>query len=497
MKVSKALACICVCILSLSSLAEDRIYVVKDCLKYRIFEEDSNAVVASVAEGMHLPLSQDSTLVLPDSVTFEGRTYVVDGVGRYAFCNRIEIKHLLITETITHIDEGAFNGCANLESVYVSSSLDWLDAYAFRNCHRLREIKVDGSNERYDSRDDCNAVIDREYNSLVLGCQATRIPQGVTSIGDYAFVGQMGLSTLTIPEGVESLGIGAFEECTGLFHVSLPLSLKSIGSSTFYGCVSLEKVHIPDSVRYIGGQALAGCQRLRHIAVSCENETFDSRQDCNAIVRTNNSELVQGCGATQIVEGIKSIGENAFWESSLTEIHIPSTVTSIAPNAFGRCRFCTSIDVEPGNAVYDSHGDCNAIIETVTGKLVKGCGLTVIPKEVLEIGEYAFSGMCMPANFVVPDGVQTIGGSAFSGCNFYNVRLPKSLRVIGSCAFADCKLLNTVDADSPELYVGSDAFRFCYSLESVRLPSRVIFENNTVFEYSPFQKIYEEIYGKP
>lgn len=496
MTVSKVLACVCICFLPLSSLAEDKIYVVKDCLKYRIFEEDSNAVVVSVAEGMHLPLSRDSTLILPDSVTFEGRTYVVDGVGRYAFHNRQEIKHVLITETIRHIDEGAFKLCANMESVHVSSSLDLLDAYAFSGCHRLNEIKVDICNERYDSRDNCNAVIDREYNSLVLGCQATRIPQGVTAIGDYAFVGQVGLSTLVIPEGVESLGVGAFEDCTGLSHVSLPQSLKSIGSSAFYGCVSLEEVYIPDSVRYIGVQVLAGCQRLRHIAVSCKNGTFDSRQDCNAIVRTSDSELMQGCGATQIVEGIKSIGEKAFWESSLTGTHIPSTVAKIVPDAFGKCRFCTSFEVAPGNNVYNSNGDCNAIVETATGKLVRGCGLTIMPKDVTEIGEYAFSGMPLPANFIVPEGVHTIGSCAFSGCDFYSVRLPRSLRVIGSNAFSGCKQLSVLDVDSPELYVGSGAFRFCYSLESVRLPAQVAFESNTVFEYSPFHKIYEEMYGQ-
>ena len=496
MKVSRLLVyiySICVSILSFSSFAEDRIYIVKDCLRYRLFEEDSCAVIASVADGACLSLLQDSMLILPDSVTFEGRTYVVDGVGRYAFRNRLEIKRLVISERTTYIDEGAFLGCANLESIHVSSSLEWLDAYAFCYCPRLKEIWVDGNNERYDTLDSCNAIVNKEFDTLVLGCQTTRIPQGITSIGDYAFAGQTNLSTCKIPEGVENLGIGAFEGCTGLVHISLPHSLRSIGRSTFFDCMSLQEMHIPDGVKYIGSQALAGCQRLSRITVSKENETFDSRSECNAIVRTRDSELVKGCGATRIVEGIKSIGENAFWGSSLTEIHIPSTVTSIAPNAFGRCRFCTSIDVEPGNAVYDSHGDCNAIIETVTGKLVKGCGLTVIPKEVREIGEYAFSGMCMPANFVVPEGVQAIGDCAFSGCDFTSVMLPNSLRIIGSNAFADCKLLNMVDADSPELFLGRDAFRFCYSLESVRLPQNVTFGSNTVFEYSPFQKIYEKM----
>ncbi len=481
----------------LQIMGENRIYFIRDSLKYGMWEGDSSVVVMDVSPTEPLPVNGDGTLVIPATVTFEGHDYPVEGVEKYAFYNRMEIRHLVVSDGVWGIREYAFRRCANLESVCLPASLEYIEPTSLAYSPRLQKIVVDAGNSTYDSRDDCNAVIETDNHTLLLGCKDTRIPMGVACIGQCAFEGQLNCDEFFVPEGIVSIEDGAFLDCMGLKHISLPSSLESIGDMAFWGCVSLDSVCIPHAVAQIGKSSFYGCHALKHIEVSAHNPFFDSRENCNAIIRTREDSLVQGCGATRIVEGIKSIGENAFWGSSLTEIHIPSTVTSIAPNAFGRCRFCTSIDVDPGNAVYDSHGDCNAIIETVTGKLVKGCGLTVIPKEVREIGEYAFSGMCMPANFVVPEGVQTIGGSAFSGCNFYNVRLPKSLRSIGSCAFADCKLLNTVDADSPELYVGSDAFRFCYSLESVRLPSRVIFENNTVFEYCPFQKIYEEIYAKP
>lgn len=321
------------------------------------------------------------------------------------------------------------------------------------------------------------------------------MPDGVTTIGQCAYLGRLDIDSLVIPEGVEAIESAAFRDCVGLKYVALPKSLKSIGKMAFYGCTSLEGIFIPAGVNSIGENAFGRCHALKSLAVSSDNQRFDSRDNCNAIVSTANDSLVQGCGASRIVEGVKSIGEKAFWGASLTKIQIPSTVTAIGPGAFGHCRFCTSIEVSAYNKIYNSYGDCNAILETATGKLVKGCGLTRIPKEAREIGEYAFSGMCMPSNFIVPEGVHTICHCAFTDCDFESVKLPSTLRVIGENAFSSCQKLGVVDIDSPELHVGRDAFRFCYSLESVRLPLKVTFETNTVFEYSPFQKVYEGLYG--
>ena len=481
----------------LSVLGENRIYFIRDSLKYGMWEGDSSVVVMDVSPTERLPVSGDGTLVIPASVTFEGRDYRVEGVEEYAFYNRLDIRNLVVSEGVWSIRGYAFRRCANLESVCLPASTEYIEPTSFTYCSRLQEIVVDDGNGTYDSRDGCNAVIEKDTHTLLLGCNTTRIPAGVSCIGQCAFEGRLNADVFPVPEGVASIGNGAFYDCVGLRHVALPGSLESIGNMAFWGCASLDSMYVPHAVSQIGKSVFYGCHALKHIEVSAHNPFFDSRKNCNAIVRTREDSLVQGCGASRIVEGIRSIGENAFWGSSITGIHIPSTVTSIAPNAFGRCRFCTSIDVAPGNTVYNSLGGCNAIIETATGKLVRGCGSTIIPKEVREIGEYAFAGMCMPADFVVPEGVQTIGSCAFSGCDFYSVRLPRSLRVIGSCAFADCKLLNTVDIDSPELFVGRDAFQFCYFLESVRLPQKVAFGSNTVFEYSPFQKVYEEMYEKP
>ena len=104
--------------------------------------------------------------------------------------------------------------------------------------------------------------------------------------------------------------------------------------------------------------------------------------------------------------------------------------------------------------------------------------------------------MTMPKGLVIPEGVTDIGHSAFSGCDIHTLTLPTSLRKIGNYAFNFCPWLETVEAESPELYIGRSAFQFCYSLQSVRLPQTTIFADSEVFRYSPYQEVFEREYGR-
>lgn len=487
------------CLAATTSLswAEGESYIIKDSLKYVLAEDNPGYCrIMDVDAGHRLPVTEDSTLVIPASVTIEGRTYEISDIESDAFCNHLEIKHLIISEGISGIQEGAFRRCANLKSIHLPSSLYCLNATAFAFCSRVEEITVSKDNETFDSRDHCDAVINTADSTLVLGCRRTQIPQGVTAIGQCAFMGRLYLDSLTIPEGVKRIESGALRNCSGLRYLSLPESLESLGDLALDGCSNLQTLHLSSSMREIGHSVLSGCDGLREITVSPKNKWFDSREHCNAIIRTSEDSLVAGCGQSTVVEGIRRIGDDAFWGSSLSKIYIPSSVTYIGERAFINSRFCSSIEVSPDNPVYDSRENCNAIIESATGILVKGCGRTVIPPDVKQIGGYAFHGMTMPKGLVIPEGVTDIGRSAFSGCDIHTLTLPTSLRKIGNNAFSFCPWLETVEANSPELYIGRSAFQFCYSLLSVRLPQTTIFADSEVFRYSPYQEVYEREYGR-
>ena len=483
---------------SVKCMAREEVFYTVDSLRYRISYDgpQPTATVTDAGYGSRVPVLGDSTFIVPRSVTIGGRDYLVRKIGRQAFAGHPEIKHLVISEGTEIVNDDAFAYCLNLESISLPATLEILAPASFRGCSAVEIISIAEGNGTYDSREGCNAIIETDKGTLVLGCKATRIPGGVTAIGECAFIGQQCIGGMAIPEGVKMLGCRAFADCTGLRHISLPQSLQSIGEGAFEGCASLEEMAIPEGVREIGNSVVADCARLGRLTVSLKNKWYDSRQDCNAIISTQEDCLVAGCGNSVIPEGVRSIGEKAFSSSAICSIRIPASVTQIVRTAFLHCRLCSSIEVAPGNPVYDSRGGCNAIIETATGTLVKGCGRTVIPSDIKQIGGYAFHGMTMPKGLVIPEGVTDIGRSAFSGCDIHTLTLPTSLRKIGNNAFNFCPWLETVEANSPELYIGRSAFQFCYSLQSVRLPQTTIFADSEVFRYSPYQEVFEREYGK-
>ena len=98
---------------------------------------------------------------------------------------------------------------------------------------------VADGNPKYDSRDNCNAIISTHDDMLIKGCQTTKIPASVTEIGPTAFYGQQSIASISIPEGIERICACAFKECVNLASVSLPQSLTIIDDAAFYGCASL------------------------------------------------------------------------------------------------------------------------------------------------------------------------------------------------------------------------------------------------------------------
>ena len=137
-------------------------------------------------------------------------------------------------------------------------------------------MKVDANNPKYDSRDNCNAIIETSSNTLISGCQTTVIPNSVTSIGNYAFYDCDGLTSVTIPNSVTSIGDNAFYGCYGLTSVTIPNSVTSIGIYAFVYCSGLTSVTIGNSVTSIGNNAFAYCPEL--LDVYCHAEKVPSTQ---------------------------------------------------------------------------------------------------------------------------------------------------------------------------------------------------------------------------
>ena len=390
-----------------------------------------NIAVTSIGNGAFNERTKLTNIEIPSSVTSIGeRAFMgcsgltgieipssVTSIGEKAFMGCSGLTGIKIPAGVTSIGSSAFYGCSRLTSIEIPAGVTSIGYGAFYGCSGLTSINVEAGNVSYDSRDNCNAIIEKATNTLIQGCNNTKIPSGVTKIGSFAFDGCSGLTSIEIPVGVTEIGSFAFDDCSGLTSIKIPSSVTSIGDGAFYGCSGLTS-----------------------IVVEADNTVYDSRDDCNAIIKKETNTLIHGCKNTKIPSSVTRIGERAFWDcSELTSIEIPSSVTRIGYGAFDGCSGLTSITVEAGNAMYDSRDNSNALIETKTNTLILGCKSTKIPSSVTSIGSAAFQFCEGLTSITIPEGVTSIGESAFEGCSgLTSIEIPSSVTSIGNYAFVDC-----------------------------------------------------------
>jgi len=146
------------------------------------------------------------------------------------------MTELTLPNSVRSIGDHAFSGCSGMTELILPNSVRSIGDFAFTYCSGLEKITVESGNSRYDSRDNCNSIIDTETNTLIAGCKNSVIPNSVTSIGKYAFRGCTGLTELTLPDGVTSIGESAFRDCSDLSKITSLAEIPPVcGSEVFYG----------------------------------------------------------------------------------------------------------------------------------------------------------------------------------------------------------------------------------------------------------------------
>ena len=397
-------------------------------------------------------------------------------------------------------------------------SVTSIGSYAFGYCENLLSITVSSGNAVYDSRNNCNAIIETSTNNLIFGCNSTVIPDSVTIIGDAAFYYCNGLTNIAIPENVISIGADAFHFCTSLTSISIPSCVTSIADYAFAGCSSLESINIGGGVKNLGKSILWACESLTSITVSPGNANYDSRKNCNAIIEKSTNTLIAGCKNTIIPNGVTSIGDDAFdYCTSLTSIIIPDSIISIGEEAFYNCTGLISITIPDSvtsignyafymvpNIIYTenmtatgSPWDARCVNGYVDGNLVYkdstktelcACSSSVtgsitIPDSVTSLGTSAFGGCNGLTSIAIPDSITSIGASAFGGCNGLTcVTIPNSVESIGDYAFYNCTSLTSVIIPDSITSIADGVFS-CSGLTSITIPNSVTSIGNWAFDF--------------
>lgn len=347
------------------------------------------------------PVADDYSgiVTIPAEVTYQGSTYYVTSIGQNAFSECYDLSAVSIPDKVTSIGDYAFVSCTYLESVVLPNSLASIGERAFASCTGLTSIEIpdkvtsigdcafygcysmESFSGKLASSDGRCLIVDNVLNSIApAGMTSCRIPDYVTSIGDWVFSNCTSLTSVEIPNKVTSIGDYAFLFCSGLESLTLPDSVTYIGDNAFSGC-SFTSLTLPDSVTTIGVDAFSCCDRITSLVIPSSDT---------------------------------SIGELAFELcDSLTSVAIYSPVTSMGSCVFKKCPNLESFSGKFASA----DGRCLIFDHVLNSFAPAGLTSYEIPNTVTSIGDGVFCECTALMSLTIPDSVKSIGAPGFAGCS--------------------------------------------------------------------------------
>ena len=492
---------------------------------------------SKTAEVTKNPNYYSGDIVIPESVKYEGTTYYVTSIGVGAFSNYRELPPMTIPNSVTSIGNYAFSECSNLTSITIPDGVTSIGEYAFAGCvmtsitipasvrsigwkafydcdnleivnitdiaawctinfvcyrEEVSEEVVEGDGIGYDSIYIVHADFWFDYSSnplyyahhLYLNGTEVKdlvIPEGVTYISSYAFVGYTGLKSITIGKDVSRIGLRAFLDCSNLETMRIT------------DIAAWKKIYF--DYTYIYPYA-AGGEHYQYLSWA---ESYSPDYNSNPLyyahhlylddTEINGVSVPQFAKITSITFGnnVKSIGDDAFYGwADLKSVTIGNNVTTIGNSAFGDCWGLTAVHITDLSTwckiVFSDYGS-NPLVYAhhlyLNGTEVKDL---VIPNGVTSIGNYTFSECTDLTSITIPNSVTSIGYSAFDACSsLTSVTIPNSVTSIGGLAFHYCAGLTSLTIPNSVTSIGGMAFCECYGITSV-----IIGNNVTSIGYGAF-----------
>ncbi len=478
------------------------------------FESCSSLLKITLAENVHhinpYSFAQCTSL---SNIVFKGN---VRSIEPYAFWSCKALRNVILPNGLYYIKEKAFYNCSSLENISIPESVSFISHDSFLDCSSLIET-FDGI-----------CYVDRWVVSYETEKAAASLLPGTVGIAYYAFYSNYELESLSLPDSLKHICCNAFpssdkpfELVDGICYID-NWAIKSKGTDTVnirpgtvgiasraFSSSSIKSVSIPDSVKYIGdfafrssnitsinispnvlhlGKAVFNNKNLSSITVSNDNRNYYSVNNC--VVEKGTGTIIIGCSTSIIPdeETITCIGYGAFEGSSnMSQLNIPKNITFIDEYAFVGCSNLDSISVDPFNPVYRSSNNC--LIKSSTGTLLLGCNNSTIPNDgsIKHIAALAFYKNKDLESILIPDGVVSIGHSAFKGCEaLTTVTIANSVIFLGDAAFASCTNLVDITLSQAMQCIGHYTFYNCKSLRSIIIPENVfIVENNAFYDKCP------------
>lgn len=385
------------------------------------------------------------SLAILDNGVFEGCENLklitipesVKMIGDEAFRECANLTSIIIPYSVESIGDEAFSGCDCIEELFIPKSVKHIGYSIFGGCEGNQRIMIEKGNPIYDSRENCNAIIETKSNKLISGCNNTIIPDTIQIIGKKAF-DCCGFKTIVIPRSITIIEDEAFAYCFDLTTIIIPDSVKIIGNNIFECCIDLEKICIPYGSR----------ENFEHLLPNYKDKLVEQEINIDCFSKVTNED-----------------SENS-WIDELGVMYSPDKTHLIkAPNDIA------NYSIREGTKFIDNGAFIHCNLKTI-----------VVPAGVLLIGDLAFSDCFALEKVIISDTVEHIGNKAFFECYVLaEVSMSKSIKTIGNFAFEDCRLLQNIDLPKTLKYLGEGAFECCESLISIEIPDSITSVGKKVF----------------
>lgn len=355
------------------------------------------------------------------------------------------LKQIILPGSLQTIQANAFKGCTGLEVITIPSTVSAIGEGAFERCTSL--ARFDGAYASTDRR-----YIIRDNHVLAFA------PAGLTET--------------TIPAGVTHINAGVFANNTALKTVNLSAELTTVEARAFKGCTALPIIRFRTQIASIGAEAFKGCSALRSVysdAVTPPSVGTDAFANCHASlaahVTSGNLAAYEAVPAWSALSVSSGQPWNEIWYTTTDGNKCNTDIKSFAANTY--------ID---GKGILLFNADVTTLKDYAfwSGRVTPNLATISLPACVLSIGDWAFDGQTSLSSIVIPEGLQSIGYSAFGSCGLTTVTIPSSVTNLGNRAFAGCQSLNSLNVQAAVQSIGEWSFSGCTSLSSVTLSNSIL-----------------------